>query len=183
MQSWMLKVFISWLIYVLISFYCLDSEDLDEYVYRDKPKHSYMEADHHYYPYHQPHYSHYSSTDTEGCESYYTPYGEKSPSRRPVLRSMISDIPPSIQEINSRKAGLSYNTFYYSHILQSGDEGYTCRRRKKSTNHTKKYFFSSLNKDWLLLVIDLGFRAYISCVPSYWRFVPLGYLWPSVQVH
>ncbi|CAO3688061.1 unnamed protein product [Rhizopus stolonifer] len=135
-----------------------DSDDLEVYVYRDKPKHWNMEADHHYYPYHQPHYSHYSSTDTEGCESYYTPYGEKLPPRRPVLRSMVSDIPPSIQEINSKKVGPLYNTFYYPHIHQSGDEGYTCRRRKKSTNHTKN------NRSWISCLYILCAIVLTFCV-------------------
>ncbi|KAI9280403.1 hypothetical protein BY458DRAFT_500586 [Sporodiniella umbellata] len=112
-----------------------DSDDLEAYVYRDKPKYWNMEPDHHYYHayYQQPHYSHYSSTDTEGCEpSYISPYGDNLSSRRPVLRSMLS-----VQEINSRKAGMIYNTFYTAHPNQSGDEDYHRRRRKKSSGYTR----------------------------------------------
>ncbi|CEG66175.1 hypothetical protein RMATCC62417_02803 [Rhizopus microsporus] len=128
-----------------------DSDDLEVYVYRDKPKHNHWnnELDHHYYyPYYQhthpqqPYY-YYSSTDTDGCESSSAAYKEKLPSRRPVLRSTVSEIPTSIKDTNSaRKIRPLYNTFYYnSHINQSGDEEYTlrhARRRKPTNNHTKR---------------------------------------------
>lgn len=122
------------------------------YVYRDKPKYNHWnnELDHHYYyPYYQhnhpqqPYYYYYSSTDTDGCESSSAAYKEKLPSRRPVLRSTVSEIPTSIKDTNSaRKIRPLYNTFYYnSHINQSGDEEYTlrhARRRKPTNSHTKR---------------------------------------------
>ncbi|KAG1449316.1 hypothetical protein G6F46_000860 [Rhizopus delemar] len=122
-----------------------DSDDLEVYVYRDKPKHNNWNHDFDLY-YQQPYYS---STDTDGCESstalpFNTLYShEKLPSRRPVLRSTLSELPSSIKEINTRKLRPVYNTFYYSPPLhQIGDDYYhfksrTTKRRLMINHHSK----------------------------------------------
>lgn len=111
-----------------------DTDDLEAYVYRDKPKSSHR----HYDPeshYQQPHYF-YSSTDTDGCEPS-NAFNEKPPLRRPVLRSTVSDMPTSIKDMSNRKIRPVYNTFYYTPIIhQSGDEDYNLKHsRKKKIAH------------------------------------------------
>ncbi|KAG0737748.1 hypothetical protein G6F62_002187 [Rhizopus arrhizus] len=147
-----------------------DSDDLEAYVYRDKPKHANwnFDPDHHYnYPlYQQQHpYYYYSSTDTDGCESSAAAnsaiYGEKLSSRHPMLRTTISEIPPSIKEINTRKIRPLYNTFYCSqHTHQSGDEDYSfrqARRRKPVSNHSR-----SNSNWWTITMTTASFSVFAS---------------------
>ncbi|KAL9541578.1 hypothetical protein MBANPS3_009045 [Mucor bainieri] len=136
-----------------------DSDDLESYVYRDKPNPSYTVPpwtynnsandhmlDHSYYD------RHYSSTGTEsntdGCD--YNHSKEKFfSSRRPVLRSTVSEIRPtsssSLNNKNSKKLRPSYKyqpSSYYYGVAPTSDDEFTPlvrarppRRRKGSSNH------------------------------------------------
>ncbi|KAK4511456.1 uncharacterized protein ATC70_012671 [Mucor velutinosus] len=136
-----------------------DSDDLESYVYRDKPNPSYTVPpwtynnstndhmlDHSYYD------RHYSSTGTEsntdGCDYNYTKEKFFS-SRRPVLRSTVSEIRPtsssSLSNKNSKKLRPSYKyqtSSYYYGVAPTSDDEFTplvrlrpARRRKGSSNH------------------------------------------------
>lgn len=135
-----------------------DSDDLECYVYRDKPNNtasytippwsynnnSEIESSPYYY---DKHYYSSTGTETDGCE--YTPYNkEKYTSRRPVLRSTVSEIPHS----NALRSGsntsqkkfssrpISKHHYYYTN--PSEDEEFTplvrsrpLRRRKGTSSH------------------------------------------------
>ncbi|OAD05986.1 hypothetical protein MUCCIDRAFT_106547 [Mucor lusitanicus CBS 277.49] len=136
-----------------------DSDDLESYVYRDEPNPSYTVPpwtynnsandhmlDHSYYD------RHYSSTGTEsntdGCD--YNLTKEKFfSSRRPVLRSTVSEIRPisssSLNNKNNKKLRPSYKyqpSSYYYGVAPTSDDEFTPlvrsrppRRRKGSSNH------------------------------------------------
>ncbi|CAO3650709.1 unnamed protein product [Mucor fragilis] len=136
-----------------------DSDDLESYVYRDKPNPSYTVPpwtynnstndhmlDHSYYD------RHYSSTGTEsntdGCDYNHTKEKFFS-SRRPVLRSTVSEIRPtsssSLSNKNGKKLRPSYKyqpSSYYYGVAPTSDDEFTPlvrsrppRRRKGSSNH------------------------------------------------
>ncbi|KAI8647084.1 hypothetical protein BD408DRAFT_449403 [Parasitella parasitica] len=135
-----------------------DSDDLESYVYRDKPNPSYAvlpwtynsndhSLDHSYY-----YDRHYSSTGTEsntdGCD--YSHAREKFySSRRPVLRSTVSEIrPTSSSSINHKSSSKKLRPYkyqaanYYYGVAPTSDEEFTPlvrsrppRRRKGSSSH------------------------------------------------
>lgn len=149
-----------WGIAVKCWYFChVDSDDLESYVYRDKPNPSYTVPpwtynnstndhmlDHSYYD------RHYSSTGTEsntdGCDYNHTKEKFFS-SRRPVLRSTVSEIRPtsssSLSNKNGKKLRPSYKyqpSSYYYGVAPTSDDEFTPlvrsrppRRRKGSSNH------------------------------------------------
>ncbi|KAI9276168.1 hypothetical protein BY458DRAFT_506573 [Sporodiniella umbellata] len=123
-----------------------DSADLDVYVYRDKPKHNHWQHDPEAHC-HQPHYF-YSSTDTDGYDTLPS-YTEKSPLRRPVLRSTVSDMTISLKDMSNRRIRPIYNTFYYPPLpLSRTNEDCTPLRKKKALRcHTK------IKKSWLTFYV------------------------------
>ncbi|CEP12749.1 hypothetical protein [Parasitella parasitica] len=173
-----------------------DSDDLESYVYRDKPNPSYAvlpwtynnngndhSLDHSYY-----YDRHYSSTGTEsntdGCdysnsrEKFYSP-------RRPVLRSTVSEIRPSssasISHKNNSKKLRPYKyqaTNYYYGVAPTSDEEFTplvrsrLPRRRKGSSHHASHFGSSCCRACFALVYIL-----VGCVFS------LCFLWILVAFY
>ncbi|EPB89574.1 hypothetical protein HMPREF1544_03658 [Mucor circinelloides 1006PhL] len=155
-----------------------DSDDLESYVYRDKPNPSYTVPpwtyntndhmlDHSYYD------RHYSSTGTEsntdGCD--YNNTKEKFfSSRRPVLRSTVSEIRPtsssSLSNKNGKKLRPSYKyqaSSYYYGVAPTSDDEFTPlvrsrppRRRKGSSNHGSHFGSSCCRACFTLLFVLLG---------------------------
>ncbi|KAG2205361.1 hypothetical protein INT47_007146 [Mucor saturninus] len=138
-----------------------DSDDLECYVYRDKPNNNNNTASYTIAPWSYneqeptPYYydRHYSSTGTEsntdGCESAAAYNKEKYSNRRPVLRSTVSEIPHSgaMRSHNSPKKFTSrpftkHHTSINYYTNPSEDEEFTplvrsrpLRRRKGTSSH------------------------------------------------
>jgi hypothetical protein len=141
---------------MLTNILTIDSDDLECYVYRDKPHHANNNAPNYtispwtYNNNEEPYYydRHYSSTGTEsntdGCESAaaYNSNKEKYSTRRPVLRSTVSEIPHHHLMRNQKKFNNrpSFSKHYYYN--PSEDEEFTplvrsrpLRRRKGTSSH------------------------------------------------
>lgn len=178
-----------------------DSDDLESYVYRDKPNPSYTvppwtyngnnnndySLDHSYYD------RHYSSTGTEsntdGCD--YNNAKEKFfSSRRPVLRSTVSEIRPTSssslinKNSNNKKFRPSYKfqaSSYYYGVNPTSDDEFTPlvrsrppRRRKGSSNHGS--YSGSSNNSCCRTCFTLIF-VFLGCILS------LCFVWLLIAIY
>jgi hypothetical protein len=137
-----------------------DSDDLECYVYRDKPNNntpsytippwsynnsSEIESSPYYY---DKHYYSSTGTETDGCESAAAYNKEEFSARRPVLRSTVSEIPHSSafrhqqQKKFSSKPFSKHHTSINYYTNPSEDEEFTplvrsrpLRRRKGTSSH------------------------------------------------